>query len=106
MWDVESGRSLVTLSGYQSQVYRKADAEVVYSAVFSPDGKRVVTASDNGVARVRAAESGHQGEVDGAVFSPVGKQVASADKTARVYIVGLDDLLVWAEKQLPKEVGP
>ena len=62
VWDAESGQALATLTGHQRSVW---------TAAFSPDGKRVVT--------------------------------ASFDNTARVYIVDIDDLLRWAERQLPIE---
>ena len=67
----------------------------VYSAAFSPDGKWVVTASDDYTAQVWEAASGkavgqplrHEGPVNSAAFSPDGKWVvtASLDKTARVW---------------------
>jgi hypothetical protein len=70
-------------------------AEPVRSAAFSPDGKRVVTASLDASARVWNAENGkpaaelkgHAGPVNSAAFSPDGKQVvtASGDGTARVW---------------------
>ncbi len=73
------------------------------SAVFSPDGKSVVTSSDDGTARVwdlkgkqLALLSGHNGRVMSAHFSPDGRRVvtASQDETARQYAVEAPDLLL------------
>jgi WD40 repeat protein len=66
----------------------------VNSVVFSPDGGRVVTASDDGSARVWSLRGqapvrvlGHRGPVHTAVFSPDGSLVltASQDGTARIW---------------------
>ncbi|NCR87645.1 MAG: hypothetical protein GPI90_25065, partial [Microcystis aeruginosa K13-05] len=74
-------------------------------AAFSPDGKRIVTASWDNTARVWDAETGreiaslngHQKAVITAAFSPDGKRIvtASSDGTVRVWPVeNLDRLLV------------
>jgi len=69
--------------------------ERVLSAVFSPEGRRLVTASWDNAAQVWEVESGtragpplrHQGLVNSAVFSPEGRRVvtASQDGTAQVW---------------------
>ncbi|WP_429461900.1 WD40 repeat domain-containing protein [Paraburkholderia sp. JPY465] len=74
-----------------------------FSAVFSPDGRRVLTASADGTARVWDAAtgkqigqfSGHQGAVGSAAFSPDGQRVvtASADGTARVWDVATGQVI-------------
>jgi len=66
-----------------------------YSAAWNPDGKRIVTASDDQLARVWNADgtgaplvlTGHVGPVTSAAWSPDGQRIvtASADKTARVW---------------------
>jgi WD40 repeat protein/tetratricopeptide (TPR) repeat protein len=67
----------------------------VFSASFSPDGLRVVTASSDKTARIwdtrtgqlLAVLKGHEAVINNAVFSPDGSRVltASRDKTARVW---------------------
>ncbi|HEY8209545.1 MAG TPA: WD40 repeat domain-containing protein [Myxococcaceae bacterium] len=70
-------------------------SDPVMSAVFSPDGKRIVTASrddtaciwDAGSGKRLAVLSGHTGWVWSAAFSPDGQRVltASLDNTARLW---------------------
>jgi hypothetical protein len=77
---------LATLQGHQGSVT---------NAQFSPDGKRIVTASEDKTARLwetkngglLATLQGHQGSVTNAQFSPDGKRIvtASEDKTARLW---------------------
>jgi WD40 repeat protein len=77
---------LVLLQGHES---------AVHSAEFSPDGGRIVTASDDTTARIWDTESGaeiarlqgHEGYVNTAAFSPDGQRIvtASDDTTARIW---------------------
>jgi WD40 repeat protein len=72
----------------------KGHARGVSSCAFSPDGKRIVTASFDGTARLWDAETGAllmmlEGHIDAVVscvFSPDGKRIvtASYDRTARL----------------------
>ena len=65
------------------------------SATFSPDGMRIVTASNDKTARIWDSETGqeikaliwHEESVKSAVFSPDGKRIvtASDDETARIW---------------------
>jgi sugar lactone lactonase YvrE len=61
VWEAATGRSLATLQGHSS---------VVNSAAFSPDGKWVVTASDDKTARVYPYE----------MFAPAEKVIERAQQ--------------------------
>ena len=86
VWDAETGKELTLLKGR---------TDWVQSALFSGDGRRVVTWSDDNTTRVWDAETGqklalltgHTAKIRSASFSGDGRRVvtASDDKTARVW---------------------
>jgi WD40 repeat protein len=113
LWEADSGRLLVAFQGHTDRVR---------SAVFSPDGRRVLTGSTDKTARLWEADSGkllatfqgHTEEVSSAVFSPDGRRVltGSRDSTARLWVVlpsnvkppdWSTDFLVWVGN---KRIGP
>ncbi|MFG0326166.1 MAG: protein kinase [Phycisphaerales bacterium JB037] len=90
-WDwgwlyASSDMSLLTLSGHSG---------VVVSALFSPDGSRIVTPSADNTTRIWDANTGkllatlrgHSDSVNSASFSPDGTRIvtASDDRTARIW---------------------
>ncbi len=112
LWDAETGRFLSELRAPQqsqpkdqqktewqrvieSMGYNTKHTDIVLDAAFSPDGKRVVTASSDDTARVWDAETGqslvelrgHTGLVRNATFSHDGRRIVtvSNDNTARVW---------------------
>ncbi len=76
----------------------KGHSDIVISAVFSPDGKRIASASDDrtvkiwdaGTGKVLVTLSGHSASVISAVFSPDGKRIASASADYSVRVWDLD----------------
>jgi WD40 repeat protein len=85
IWDMASGRP---------KDFKFSHGDGVLFASFSPDGRQLVTASEDFTARIWDVASGqllftlqHENQVQTAVFSPDGKRVvtASSDKTARVW---------------------
>jgi tetratricopeptide (TPR) repeat protein/roadblock/LC7 domain-containing protein len=85
VWDAQTGQRLTEPLKY---------ANVVTSAQFSPDGKRLATTSADGTAQVWDAQTGqplteplkHPGQVLSAQFSPDGKRIVTrSGDTARVW---------------------
>jgi WD40 repeat protein len=86
VWDAGTGRELHALQGHTCNVTR---------VVFSPDGQRLATASEDHKVKVWASDTGrelvtlvgHAEGVAGVAFNPDGRRLVSAgyDHTARVW---------------------
>jgi WD40 repeat protein len=95
IWDVTSGKLLITLEGHQG--------EVLFAA-YSPDGERIVTASRDGMFGIWDAQTGeniqlitaHKGGALSAVFSPDGSRILTAgqDSTAAIWDANSGEELV------------
>ena len=86
VWDLESGRELLSLNGHTASVS---------AVVVTPDGTRAVSASEDDTLKIWDLESGrevatligHWGSVKGVAITPDGRHIVSAswDKTLRVW---------------------
>jgi WD40 repeat protein len=107
VWDAATGQELLTLRGHSGPVYGVA---------YSPDGKRLATASSDHTAKVWDAASeqelltlrGHSSSVYGVAYSPDGKRLATAshDGTVQVYAIDIRELLNLARSRVTRDLTP
>jgi WD40 repeat protein len=86
LWDLTTKQTLITFDGHSNEVFE---------AVFSPDEKRIATASNDHTIKIWNAETGqdlltledHKDQVWSVAFSPDGQTLASGswDRTARLW---------------------
>ena len=84
VWDAETGRELLTLTGYDSHFT---------SASYSPDGKRILTTSDDKTTKVWDANTGQElltltgydSHFTSASYSPDGNQIITNGKVKKVW---------------------
>ncbi|MFZ2518861.1 MAG: hypothetical protein WA089_09190, partial [Anaerolineae bacterium] len=100
-----TGDLLATLAGHTAGVR---------SAAYSPDGKRIVSASADQSVRIWDGETGdllrtlegHTGSVWSAAYSPDGSRIvsASADQSVRIWVSTIEELLALAEARIQRPV--
>ena len=107
IWDPKNRELLRTIAAHRAAVVRLA---------FSPDGRRLATASLDSAARVWDGSTGqrlltlegHTGSVVDVDFSPDGKRLltASFDDTVNVWVLPPDDLIALARSRLTRTFTP
>ena len=85
-----------------------------FSAAYSPDGARIVTASWDKTAKVWETQTGkemftltgHNGNVGAAVYSPDGQRIVTAgsDGIVQIYTTDMDELLEIATSRVTRQL--
>ena len=84
VWDLSTGQQVVTLHGH---------TKLVWNAAFSPDGRHLATAGNDGVLKVWDAKTGEElrswplgNFVNDVAFSPDGKRLAAVNYNGTLHI--------------------
>jgi eukaryotic-like serine/threonine-protein kinase len=99
LWDAENGKEILSFEAHH---------DYVSGVAFSPDGKRILTGSEDHTLKLWNAENGkeiltlkgHSAGVDTVAFSPDGKRIAASSPSGKLQlrVIGAD-IKVWdAEK--------
>jgi WD40 repeat protein len=106
VWDSETGKELMTLSGHTG---------LVFSVAFSPDDTIIATGSTDGTAKLWDASTGRElltlssdgGGVTNVAFSPDGSRLATAnrDGTDRLFLLKIEDLVALARQRVTRSLS-
>jgi WD40 repeat protein len=100
IWDIATGATMMTLRGHE---------RTVYQAAFTPDGKRIVSHSEDGTVKIWDVVAtrrltrlvGHNDIIWSVAFSPDGKRLASAGGTDGIKIWDVESAIELNHKLLP-----